>query len=151
MVMIDVSVSQSGKIRVNLLIEGGEPSVDNILGSRIKYLRERRNHSQKQLAVELDITNVQLSRYETGSRKPDPETIARIARFFHVSADFLLGLASTVHDPKSVYITESEHAMLEQIKQNPELERVLQDLFKTSRQKKETFIKMWDLFQSKQD
>lgn len=122
---------------------------DNILGSRIKYLRERQNYSQKQLAAELDITNVQLSRYETGSRKPDPGTIARIAAFFHVSADFLLGLASTVHDPKSVYITESEHGMLEEIKKNPEIERVLRELMEASRQKRETFIKMWDLFQSK--
>ncbi|HET7657880.1 MAG TPA: helix-turn-helix transcriptional regulator [Bacillales bacterium] len=125
--------------------------MENILGARIKYLRERNHLSQKEMADRLAISNVQLSRYETGTRKPDPETIARIAGFFHVSADFLLGLASSVHDPKSVYITEQEHALLEQIKQHPDLEEVFRDLLNSSEQSIKTFIKMWALFKQNKD
>lgn len=124
--------------------------MDNILGSRIKYLREKYNYSQKQMAAQLDITNVQLSRYETGHRKPDPDTITRIANFFHVSTDFLLGLASSVRDPKPIYLTATERALLEQIKQNPELAKILNEIFETPGDKVQTFIKMWELFQSRE-
>jgi transcriptional regulator with XRE-family HTH domain len=64
---------------------------DNVLGTRIKYLREKQDLSQTRLASSLDITNTQLSRYESGDRKPDPETITRIANYFEVSTDYLLG------------------------------------------------------------
>ncbi|GED13768.1 helix-turn-helix domain-containing protein [Aneurinibacillus migulanus] len=63
----------------------------SVLGKRIKYLREKNNFSQKRLAESLGITNVQLSRYETGDRNPDPDTIKKIADFFEVSTDYLLG------------------------------------------------------------
>ncbi|MED0704886.1 helix-turn-helix domain-containing protein [Aneurinibacillus aneurinilyticus] len=63
----------------------------SVLGKRIKYLREKNNFSQKRLAESLGITNVQLSRYETGDRNPDPDTIKKIADFFEVSTDYLFG------------------------------------------------------------
>lgn len=125
--------------------------MDNILGSRIKYLREKHNYSQKQMAAQLDITNVQLSRYESGHRQPDPETITRIANFFHVSTDFLLGLVSTVRDPKPIYLTATERTLLDQIKQNPEIEKILNEILETPGDKVQTFIKMWELFQSREN
>ncbi|HEU5140628.1 MAG TPA: helix-turn-helix transcriptional regulator [Bacillales bacterium] len=125
--------------------------MDNILGSRIKYLREMHNYSQKQMAAQLDITNVQLSRYETGSRKPDPETIARIANFFEVPTDFLLGLATSVHDPKPMYLTATERAVLEVMKQNPNLAKILQEIAETPDSRIKTFIQMWNLFQSREE
>ncbi|HET7578732.1 MAG TPA: helix-turn-helix transcriptional regulator [Bacillales bacterium] len=139
------------KYEHDILEEDGAASVDNMLGSRIKYLRKRHHYSQKKLATELGVSNVQLSRYETGDRKPDPDTIVHIANFFHVSADFLLGLATSVHDSNSAYMTDEELALLEQIKENPELERVLKEILASSEQKTETFVKMWDLFRSQQD
>ncbi|MGG1554962.1 helix-turn-helix domain-containing protein [Paenibacillus ferrarius] len=66
----------------------------SVLGSRIKYLREKLDISQKRLADALGITNIQVSRYETGDRKPDPDTIKKIAEFFDVSSDFLLGVTN---------------------------------------------------------
>ncbi|MFE4522153.1 helix-turn-helix domain-containing protein [Cytobacillus firmus] len=63
----------------------------NILGKRIRYLREKNKLSQKLFAEKIGITNSQLSRYELGERKPDPEMISQIADFFNVSADYLLG------------------------------------------------------------
>lgn len=61
------------------------------LGKRIKYLREKNDYSQKRVADAIGISNVQLSRYESGDRKPDPETISLLASFFDVSTDYLLG------------------------------------------------------------
>ncbi|GIP35501.1 helix-turn-helix domain-containing protein [Paenibacillus sp. J2TS4] len=69
----------------------------SILGNRIKSLRDQAGLSQKRLAESLGISNVQLSRYETGDRKPDPDTIRQIADFFDVSVDYLLGRDSRTH------------------------------------------------------
>lgn len=71
----------------------------SVLGSRIKYLREKLDISQKRLADALGITNIQVSRYETGDRKPDPETIKKLAEFFDVSSDYLLGVTNDQLEP----------------------------------------------------
>ncbi|MFD0871330.1 HTH-type transcriptional regulator immR [Chlamydia abortus] len=70
----------------------------SVLGNRIKSLRDKAGLSQKRLAESLGISNVQLSRYETGDRKPDPDTIKQIADFFDVSVDYLLGRDTPTQD-----------------------------------------------------
>ncbi|MES1046350.1 helix-turn-helix transcriptional regulator [Bacillus sp. Gen3] len=72
----------------------------SILAKRIKYLREKKEYSQKKVAESLGITNVQLSRYESGDRKPDPELIAQIADFYDVSTDYLHGRTDDPIPPK---------------------------------------------------
>lgn len=67
---------------------------------RLKKIREQKNLSQKRVADALGISNVQLSRYETGDRKPDPETIASLADYFDVSVDYLLGLTDNPNPTK---------------------------------------------------
>lgn len=61
------------------------------LGDRIKYLREKKNMTQKDLATKADLTIVQLSRYETNDRKPDPESLRRIVDALDTNGDYLLG------------------------------------------------------------
>ncbi|AFC28360.1 hypothetical protein PM3016_1435 [Paenibacillus mucilaginosus 3016] len=61
------------------------------LGNRIKYLREKRAWTQKEFAAKTKLTIVQLSRYETNDRKPDPEALKRIADILETSTDYLLG------------------------------------------------------------
>lgn len=63
----------------------------SIFSKRLKYLREKSNYSQKKVAASLGISNVQLSRYESGDRNPDPDTLAHLADYFNVSVDYLLG------------------------------------------------------------
>ncbi|HET7628151.1 MAG TPA: helix-turn-helix transcriptional regulator [Bacillales bacterium] len=120
--------------------------MENILGSRIKRLRENRGLSQKQLAAELEISNVQLSRYESGNRKPDPDTIASFANYFDVSADYLLGIASSVSDPQAEYVSEQEQLLLQTLKRHPQLEHVLYQLLQSPDKKRNRFIELWRLF-----
>lgn len=61
------------------------------LGSKIKQLRERNGIQQKDFAKKIGVSNVVLSRYESGERKPDYDTLIKIADFFEVTTDFLLG------------------------------------------------------------
>ena len=63
----------------------------NILAKRIKELRQDSGLSQKELSYILNIERTTLTGYETGRRMPDAEMLCRIADYFHVSVDFLIG------------------------------------------------------------
>lgn len=58
---------------------------------RIKELRIQRNIQQKDLASALEIAANTLSQYETGKREPDQETLMKLADYFNVTTDYLLG------------------------------------------------------------
>ena len=58
---------------------------------RLKELRRNRKISQVKLAMELNLTQNSISRYENGEREADYETLVAIADYFNVSVDYLLG------------------------------------------------------------
>ncbi len=58
---------------------------------RLKELRESRGISQVRLAIELDLNQNTISRYENGAREADYKTLIAIADYFQVSLDYLLG------------------------------------------------------------
>lgn len=57
----------------------------------LKYLRNRSNLSQSELADKLGVAKSTISMYEVGKREPDFETLELIADFFNVDMNFLLG------------------------------------------------------------
>ncbi|MBQ8394693.1 MAG: helix-turn-helix transcriptional regulator [Clostridia bacterium] len=61
-------------------------------GERLRSLRKERELGQNQLAELLQISNASVSYWETGKQIPSAEVIFKLALFFDVSADFLLGL-----------------------------------------------------------
>ena len=63
-----------------------------IFAERLKYLREKRGLLQKVVAKDLYISNTTLSNYEQNVCSPNPELIVRIAKYFHTSCDYLLGM-----------------------------------------------------------
>ena len=58
---------------------------------RLKELREGRGISQVRLAIELDLNQNSISRYESGTREADYKTLLAIADYFDVSLDYLFG------------------------------------------------------------
>lgn len=61
-------------------------------GERLKQLRKQKNISQKQLGERIHVTNSMISAYETGLRMPSYEVLIKMAYYFHVSTDYLLGV-----------------------------------------------------------
>lgn len=57
---------------------------------RLYELRKQRKISQLRLALELNMNQNSISRYETGEREADYATLIRIADYFNVSIDYLL-------------------------------------------------------------
>lgn len=73
---------------------------------RLSNLRKDHDLSQKQLADQLHVTHSQISRIESGETKnPNISIVIDVARFFHVSTDYLLGITQ-ITSPKSYDISE---------------------------------------------
>ncbi|HEY0826868.1 MAG TPA: helix-turn-helix transcriptional regulator [Bacilli bacterium] len=60
-------------------------------GNRIAALRDKQKLTQEQLSVSLGISRAALSHYEKNRREPDYETLIKIANYFKVSMDYLVG------------------------------------------------------------
>jgi len=58
---------------------------------RLKELRTQKNISQVKLAMDLNMNQNSISRYENGEREADYETLIAFADYFGVSVDYLLG------------------------------------------------------------
>jgi len=58
---------------------------------RLKKLRKEKNISQLKLAMDLDMNQNTISRYENVEREADYKTLIRFAEYFNVSLDYLLG------------------------------------------------------------
>ena len=58
---------------------------------RLKALRKEHQISQLKLALDLNMNQNSISRYETGEREADYETLIQFADYFDVSLDYLLG------------------------------------------------------------
>ena len=75
--------------------------MNNILGIRIRTLRERAGIKQTELSKHLNISNTTLSQYETGQRVPSDEIKIKIANRFNVTVGYLLGTEDSVRPLKN--------------------------------------------------
>jgi transcriptional regulator with XRE-family HTH domain len=61
------------------------------LAERLKELRKERNLRQEHVAVALDISMSAYCNYEQGKREPNTSVLCRMADFYDVTTDYLLG------------------------------------------------------------
>lgn len=66
--------------------------------NRIKSLREKRGLIQELLAAELGITQQMLSKYERDSSIIKVDVLKKLAGYFNVTTDYLLGLSDVKRD-----------------------------------------------------
>lgn len=81
-----------------IIVVGILKEVFTLLGVRIADLRKKMKLSQYELADRLGFSRGKLANYEQGTREPDYETLQKIADFFDVSIDYILG-RSVTYDP----------------------------------------------------
>lgn len=58
---------------------------------RLKELRKKKKISQLKLALDLNLNQNTISRYENLEREADYDTLIKLANYFDVSIDYLLG------------------------------------------------------------
>lgn len=66
--------------------------------SRIRQLREKRGLMQQRLASELGITQQMLSKYERDVTLIKVDVLKKIAKYFNVTTDYLLGVSDVKRD-----------------------------------------------------
>ncbi len=62
-----------------------------VLSDRLKSLRKEKGYTQAQVAIYCDITEKTYQNYELMTREPKIEILIRIADFYKVSLDYLVG------------------------------------------------------------
>ena len=72
-----------------------------MIAQRLRALREIQGRDQAEVADSLKLNRVTYNRYETGAREPDLITVARLAEYYGVSVDYLLGLTDSPNPYKS--------------------------------------------------
>lgn len=77
--------------------------MDINVGIKIKELRKSLGLTQKELAKKIGIAQQTLCGYERLSSQPDIETLKKIAIFFSVSTDYLLGLEDNLPNSDNYY------------------------------------------------
>lgn len=85
----------------------------NIVGQRLKLLREKHGLSQSKLAIILgNVKQPMLARYELGTIMPSYPVLIKLADYFDVSTDYLLGRTD---NPHGKYFGQSALSQSEQI------------------------------------
>ncbi len=82
-------------------------------GEKLKAIRVKRGISQSQLAEKIRVTSGAVSAYENSTRRPSYEVLVRIARYFDVSTDYLLGLEKPLLIDLSVLTTKQRNIVNE--------------------------------------
>lgn len=57
----------------------------------LRIIREKRNINQQKIAVELEISQESISKYETGKAFPSKDILIKLADYLNCSIDYLLG------------------------------------------------------------
>ena len=80
------------------------------LGTRLRLLREEKGLGQKEIGGLLGVKGSSIGKYEYDQRTPSPKAINKLADYFQVSADFLLG-RSDIRLPADKVIAEHKDMM----------------------------------------
>ena len=99
-------------------------SINSAVGNKIRELRNSQKMTQKELAELLYKSESTVRMWELGKSEPDLEMIKRIAEFFDVSSDYILGQAEKPTDNgaflKIPKLSEQEKALLETFQRTSE-------------------------------
>jgi transcriptional regulator with XRE-family HTH domain len=69
--------------------------MSEIMGKRLKHLRDRRGLAQKFVAEKIGVKNNTLSAYESGDREPNFQILTNLADFYEVTTDYLIGVTDS--------------------------------------------------------
>ncbi|PED43035.1 transcriptional regulator [Bacillus thuringiensis] len=102
-------------------------------GAILRELRKEEKITQKELALTLKLSESTIGMYERNERQPDYDTLNRIANYFGVTTDFLLGRTNN-------YKKSSSNDILN----DPELGLWFKDIKEASPEKREELQRFWE-------
>lgn len=79
-----------------------------MFSERLKCLRKEKKISQFALSQDLKLGRSTITQYETGSRTPDYQTLLKIAQYFSVSVDYLLGNSQIIQGDDQIRLANDQ-------------------------------------------
>lgn len=110
-----------------------------MIGDRLKQLRGKQ--TQEDVAQYLGISRARYSHYENGRSEPDNETLNKLADFFHVTTDYLLGRS----DELDIENNEAKHEI---DFTDPRLGLFFKELKEAPEEQQEQLRKIWEIIKS---
>lgn len=80
---------------------------------KLKELREKSKISQRELAEQIDIPVQTLFGYEKGTREPNIATLIKLADYYHITIDELVGRPTNLLN--KMLLTDRERNIIEKI------------------------------------
>ncbi|MEA5008226.1 helix-turn-helix domain-containing protein [Clostridium tyrobutyricum] len=100
-----------------------------MFGDRLKKLRQSKHLKQNDLAKNLGIGRTTLSNYELNNRQPDFDTLEKIANYFNVSIDYLVGRSNYKTFDEYVFNNDFQNLAHKLKKANKETQKLATDIF----------------------
>ncbi|MFC4323669.1 helix-turn-helix domain-containing protein [Litchfieldia salsa] len=85
------------------------------LWERLKLCRDKSGFQQNDIAKKIGVKNNTLSSYESGARRPDYETLVKLAEIYEVSTDYLLKGKETKKEKDNLFFFDMEGLSEEEI------------------------------------
>ncbi len=83
---------------------------------RLRQLREKKHINQQKLAMELNITQAAISKYELGLSEPDINMLKAISNYFGVSVDYLIGNSDKTANYTKADLSDEEILLINSFK-----------------------------------
>ncbi|MGW8822268.1 helix-turn-helix domain-containing protein [Paenibacillus lautus] len=111
---------------------------------RLRELRSKKGLSQQELSNRLGFNRATYARYETGNTQPDFDTLQKLADFFDVSTDYILGRTNTLSSSDRVNgFDEKEQAEFEAFINNPNHGIFFKDYLSAPEERKKELLQFW--------
>ena len=95
-----------------------------MFSQKLKQLRENDSISQIRFAKEIGYSQASIAAWENGTREPGIDTLIKIAQFFNVSIDYLVGKTKQEQKKeKPAELTPSELTLLDDFRMLPAPEK----------------------------
>lgn len=120
-------------------------------GNRLRKLRKDKRLTMKDFGAKFNLAESTISGYENGTRNPDLVTIDKIAKFFDVSVDYLMGRTDNPRSPDQINEpTAKEQAEFEAFINNPQHGIFFKDYLSAPEERREEMRQIFKILQEKE-
>lgn len=88
---------------------------------RLKWLREEKGYSMRQMAIALNLPYTTYVNYEQNKREPSSEILILISKYFGVSIDYLMGRTDQPESSKTE-LSDHEQEVITAYRDNPDMQ-----------------------------
>lgn len=113
---------------------------------RLKELRKNKGISQQRLADDLNVSRSTVAMWETQGTETDNPTLIKIAEYFEVTTDYLLGIADTHTTERGELIPSDDLTeYLAELHKRPEMRMLFSVSKKASKEDVEKAVKIIEM------